>query len=367
MPQIRIATYNLNNLFERARLMQLEGFSGEGAKILADVQQLTGLLESDSYADPVGAEIIKLLEKYEFHKRNAPHPWFFINEVRGSLYIVKQDESGVKLAAKGRKGWVGWIELVRVPVNETSTDNTARVLKAVNADINCLVEVDSRLTLDRFNQTILKKIRPAYAHNMLIDGNDPRGIDVGIMTNFELRSIRTHIDDTYKAGNGKVVKAFSRDCAEYEVMLAADKPLWLLCNHFKSKSGNPKSNDARRTKQADRVQAILGRFDLTKELIVVAGDFNDTPTSKPLKKLLATANLFDVLTSPKFSGPRWTFDNGKDQFDYLLVSKPLFEQITAVGIERRGIFRVDTTPFPEVTNKITQASDHAAVWADFNL
>ena len=100
---------------------------------------------------------------------------------------------------------------------------------------------------------------------------------------------------------------------------------------------------------------------------MVAGDFNDTPTSKPLKKLLATANLFDVLTSPKFSGPRWTFDNGKDQFDYLLVSKPLFEQITAVGIERRGIFRADTAPFPEVTNKITQASDHAAVWADFNL
>ncbi len=367
MAKIRIATYNLNNLFERARLLQLEGFSGESAKILNDVQQLTSLLENDSYADPVGDEIIRLLEKYEFHLRDAPHPWFFINEVRGSLYTVKQDESGLKLAAKGRKSWVGWVELVRVPVNETSTDNTARVLKAVNADVLCLVEVEDRFTLDRFNQTILKKFRPAYAHNMVIDGNDPRGIDVGIMCNLEIRNIRSHIDDTYKAGNNKVVKTFSRDCAEYEIMLAADKPLWLLCNHFKSQSGNQASNNKRRTKQSERVRDILGRFDLTKDLVAVAGDLNDTPSKPPLKPLLSVPNLFDVLSSPKLEGPRWTYHNAKDQFDYLLVSKPLFDQLQAVGIERRGIFRKDTDPFPEVTNKITQASDHAAVWAEFNL
>jgi len=43
-----------------------------------------------------------------------------------------------------------------------------------------------------------------------------------------------------------------------------------------------------------------------------------------------------------------------------------------VAIERRGIFSADNfnsqfSHFLEVKNKTTQASDHAAVWARFNI
>lgn len=49
---------------------------------------------------------------------------------------------------------------------------------------------------------------------MLIDGNDDRGIDVGIMLKEEYRIVRmlSHVDD--KDDEGIV---FSRDCAEYEI------------------------------------------------------------------------------------------------------------------------------------------------------
>ncbi|HET7841209.1 MAG TPA: endonuclease/exonuclease/phosphatase family protein, partial [Terriglobia bacterium] len=105
---------------------------------------------------------------------------------------------------------------------------------------------------------------------------------------------------------------------------------------------------------------------------VVAGDFNDTPGRPPLAGLLQTPNLFDVLSSPLLNGPRWTYQDGKNQFDYLLVSKALYDRMQAVGVERQGIFDAKNFKgqfghFPEVTSKTNQASDHAAVWAQFNV
>jgi hypothetical protein len=51
----------------------------------------------------------------------------------------------------------------------------------------------------------------------------------------------------------------------------------------------------------------------------------------------------------------------------LLVSKPLFDLITEAGIERRGIFKKNNPSFSELKNKIEEASDHACVWASFNI
>ena len=60
------------------------------------------------------------------------------------------------------------------------------------------------------------------------------------------------------------------------------------------------------------------------------------------------------------------------QFDYLLVSDPLWAGVQAVGVERRGIYRQSaegdpTKMFPEVKGLTSQASDHGAVWADIEV
>lgn len=41
---LRVATYDVNNLFERAAVLELEGFSQQAAKMLQDVQRLNELL-----------------------------------------------------------------------------------------------------------------------------------------------------------------------------------------------------------------------------------------------------------------------------------------------------------------------------------
>lgn len=362
--KLKIATYNVNNLFCRANVLQLEGFSQVAAEVLADIQSLSTLLENTSYAGDTGKEIVKIISKYELDSTKRDK-WFSINEIRNKLYTVSNDL--VKLTAKGRKDWVGWVELKYDVVDEVSTENTGRVIKEIKPDVLCLVEVESRTALEKFNNTILKKLNAKYAHNLLIDGNDERGIDVGLYSKYPIQSVRSHIDDNYHAGN-QYYKIFSRDCPEYEVLLPNDKTLWMLCNHLKSKGyGSQTSNDAKRKRQANRVKDILQRFNLATDLVVVAGDFNDTPGREPLKNLLQTPDLFDVLASPLFQGERWTYQDKQGQIDYLLVSKALFDTLQSVGIERRGIFRNDIQHFPEVTDKTTQASDHAAVFAEFNI
>lgn len=376
--RLRIATFNANNLFRRPKVFQLEGLSAEAARVLEDVQKLETLLAKPNYSGATGTSIIGLLKKYEFDdsKLFPEKRWFQINEVRGRLFRIKKIGTGdrakpeIELVAKGRSSWLGWIELTRENVNAVSTDNTARVIQAVNADVLCLVEVEDRHTLDRFSRLTLSKFQAAFDHNLLIDGNDPRGIDIGLLSQFPIRSVRSHIDDVTEK---RRTPLFSRDCPEFEIELPGGRTLWLLGNHFKSQGyGLQKANDAKRKRQAQRVHEILRRFDLTRDLVVVAGDLNGTPTSVPLKPLLTTPGLLDVLKSPLPRGPSWTYHDGRQQIDYLLVSQPLFERLHSVGVERRGLFHKTNfggkfPRFPEVTDGITQASDHAAVWAEFEL
>ncbi len=375
---LRIATFNANNLFRRPKVFQLDGLSADAAKVLDDLQKLEALLAKASYSGATGTAIVGLLKKYEFDKSKLfpEQRWFQINEVRGKLFRVKRASPGanakpeIELVAKGRSNWLGWIELTRENVNAVSTDNTARVIQAVNADVLCMVEIEDRHTLDRFSRLTLKKFKTSFDHNLLIDGNDPRGIDIGLLSRFPIRSVRSHIDDLTKTRRTPI---FSRDCPEFEIELPDGRTLWLLGNHFKSQGyGAQTANDAKRKLQAERVREILRRFDLTRDLIVVAGDFNGSPTSTPLKPLLTTPGLFDVLKSPLHRGPSWTYHDGRQQIDYLLVSQPLFAQLRAVGVERRGLFHKTDFKgkfphFPEVTDEVTQASDHAAVWAEFEI
>ena len=366
MEKIRVATYNVNNLFERPKIMELNGFSEEAKIVLTDIEKLNGLLQHASYAGTTGEKILVILEKY-FHQR-ADNPWFIINEIRGKLFSRKRDGSGLSLVTKGRDSWLGWVELIKQRTNEVSIENTARVLNAVKADIVCTVEVDNRTALKNFNDLLLKDFSTAYQHTMLIDGNDDRDIDVGVLSNYEIESIASHIDDDYTNANGKKQKIFSRDCPEFKIKISNNKSLFLLCNHLKSKGyGTPAASNAKRKRQADRIAAILGKYDLANELVIVAGDFNDTPASTPLKNLLNHPDLFDVLNWQNFNCKRLTYHTGKDQIDFLFVSKPLFDSITEVQIERRAIFRRGNIAFREVTNHITETSDHACVWATFTI
>lgn len=162
-----------------------------------------------------------------------------------------------------------------------------------------------------------------YPFQYLIDGNDPRLIDVAVMSKVEAGNIRTHQFD--KIGNTKI---FSRDCLEIEYTIGGTI-LTLFINHFKSMLGGEAETDKRRKHQAERVVAIIkNKFgnNPSNENFIVMGDFNAEPTSNSISPLLSQPWVENVIARLP-ANEQWThFFNAQKsvaQLDYLLVSKKI--------------------------------------------
>jgi endonuclease/exonuclease/phosphatase family metal-dependent hydrolase len=369
---MRLASFNLENLFDRAKALNLDTFAA-GKVILDKFAKLNTLFEKPQYSAADKQVILAGLKDLGVLKDDNGGEFVCLRQNRGKL--LKRPPNGpVQVVADGRGDWVGWLELVTERVNEVATQNTARVIRDVNADVIATIEVDNRVAVQRFNSQSLPSVSGgSYPHVMVIDGNDDRGIDVGLMSRFPIGTMRSHVDD---ADNG--TRIFSRDCAEYQVLLPGGDRLLLLVNHLKSKGfGTPQESDARRLRQAQRVREI---YDARRKAglthIAVLGDFNDTPASAPLAPLLATgSNLRDVSAHPKFEsdGRPGTFGNGTkaEKIDYILLSPELFATVKHAAVFRKGVWggkNGNLFPhFPEMTKPIHAASDHAAIFVDLSI
>ncbi len=365
----RIATFNVENLFSRAKILNLHNPEVINGK-LKQVDELNTLIHKRSDFTP--AEKARIVALY-----HELRDYITVRENRGSKLF---NQNKTKVTAKSGKDWEGELDFKRDHFSKLARDNTARVIKTTKADVACIVEAEDRPALKAFDTDLLNN---RYAYEMLIDGNDPRGIDVGIYSRFPLGGVWTHIFD--KGPNNRTI--FSRDCPEYEVQLPNGQSLFVLCNHLKSKGYDTNGTaNARRKAQATAIADILAGYNLSTDLVVVAGDLNDTADSEPLQPLLGVPKLFDVLALqfPNEPRKRWTFSFKKEfnQIDYLLVSQPLKNALVAAGVERRGIYNLNKlttesqgtqhqvaieTEFDTVTHWTDAASDHGAVWAEFSI
>lgn len=98
----------------------------------------------------------------------------------------------------------------------------------------------------------------SFQHCMLIDGNDDRGIDVGICSQYPITEMISHVDDVYPGDDDTYIPVFDRDCPEFTVQLQKTQNVHVLCNHFKSKGyGGLADSAKRREQQAKRVAEIL--------------------------------------------------------------------------------------------------------------
>ncbi|MFJ4077978.1 endonuclease/exonuclease/phosphatase family protein [Streptomyces iakyrus] len=365
---IRIATFNTENLFRRPKVFRIPD-DKQRREVLDDYAELVSLLERETYDDDTKTRIAALLKKHRVHDSRKDRP-FFVNETRGQGTLFKTRGGGENvtfdIVAKGRSGWTGWVELVRDDLDWEAVHNTGRVIAEVDADILLTVEVEDRTTLRRFNEQVLGADlkKTPYPYDLVIDGNDPRGIDVGILSRHPVTSLRTHVFDPDPDRPGAYL--FSRDCPEYEIQLGST-PLWLLGNHLKSKSGDdPELRIAQARRVASIYQAALER----SPYVVVAGDLNDEPSSEAIRALLDTG-LRDVMSHPSYRGAPGTHGTGSSEgqkLDYVMLPPPLWEQVQHVEVERRGIWAPSTIKsFDTVTSKWNRASDHAAVYVDLDL
>jgi endonuclease/exonuclease/phosphatase family metal-dependent hydrolase len=206
---------------------------------------------------------------------------------------------------------------------------------------------------------------------MVVDGNDDRGIDVGILLKdgYAIEAMRSHVDDADTKG-----VIFSRDCIQYTITGPSQERVVVLVNHLKSKGfGSQSANDAKRRRQAARVARIYKDLRAAGEQhVAVVGDFNDFPTSPPLKSLLAQTDLRDITESPKFTADErpGTFKNAtkNEKIDYILLSPELFAKVSGGAIFRKGVWGGKNGTlfphYPTMTQAVEAASDHAAIYAD---
>jgi len=370
---LKVASYNLENLFMRPVVMNQQSLTTGRAALQAHAT-LNAILSKTAYSAADKKRIIELLKALKLDKKDDGGPYALLRQNRGHL-LKRPKSGGVEVVANGRGDWIGFVELKVEEVNEVATVNTARVINDVDADILGVIEAESRPALLRFSQNVIGKTlggRP-YAHAMLIDGNDDRGIDVAILTHagYDILSINSHVDDMDDTG-----RIFSRDCAHFEIATPHGTPVHVLVNHFKSKGyGTAADSNERRRRQAARVKAIYDKLRQTQELVAVLGDFNDTPESQPLAPLIGGTDLKDVSRHANFNsdGRPGTYANGTagNKIDYILLSPVLFANVKSAGVERRGVWGgIKGTLFPhypQVTRVAEAASDHAAIWADIDL
>jgi endonuclease/exonuclease/phosphatase family metal-dependent hydrolase len=367
---MRIASYNVENLFDRAKAFNDD--SPEAQKAIKLESELNGLFQKPQYKTADKQRMLALMAELGISKVDEG-PYVFLRKNRGNLIKRKKDGT-VEITASGRGDWVGWVEHKTVHVNDIAVMNTGRVLKDVDADIVAVIEAEHRIALKQFSDYVLKNVGGTpYPNVMLIDGNDPRGIDVGIMTkaNYTIGAMKSHVHDL--GANNKPI--FSRDCPEYCIETPSGENIWIIPNHFKSKFGgnNPASQSKRREQSARTAEIYQHLMNEGNENVIVLGDLNDTPDSKDLKPLLKDTNLKDVSEHPLFDTGEFkgmgTFGlgNDSDKIDYLLLSPALFDRVTACGLFRKGAWpgkRPRWEVYEELKTEAHVASDHHVIWCD---
>lgn len=373
---MKLASFNLENLFRRPTFMNES--SQLSQQILKDYYDLSGLIEKEEYTAEVKNTILSILKRYDGIIDNN-NPFIKLNEIRGPRFLHKNDDGlSIDWDIKGRTDWIGWFELNTAEVNVEAVKNTARVINAVGADVLGVVEVENRIAVNKFNENVIPQIGgQKYDYTMVIDGNDDRGIDVGIMTKhgYRISSIATHIYDGEEDEKGPI---FMRDCAEYTIQTPSGKPLLILVNHFKSQGGETDVSDAIRIREARQVRKIYEqKIKEGNEYIAITGDLNQDPEHFTLQPLLKEgSSLQDIMSHEKFYdkyGLRWTHKRGEDgsKLDYILLSPKLQDKVIKAGIERRGVWgKGNGEPyeqFPEMRNELDAASDHAALWVDLDI
>jgi endonuclease/exonuclease/phosphatase family metal-dependent hydrolase len=311
---------------------------------------------------------------------------------------VKYEEYVHPIGLASIKNRTGAIK--RKEITDVQRKNTALAILEHKPDILCVQEVESMAALRIFNQMYMKNY---YAYTMVIDGNDPRGIDVGVMITKELAdkvtALRSHCYDATDATkpvlhgtqkNTFLTKnaVFSRDCLEVEMDLQG-KPITLLVNHLKAQDRSPQSSGPRRLAQAKRVAQIVQQNQSNGRLPIVLGDLNIDIVQKnyddSLKPLFQnTPNLYDAIAEKVTAAQdRWThFQERKDKkgkpsggtvsrLDYILLDEGLKNNVSAVHINRKGLStackQYTGARYKGVAGEGTEASDHCPVVVELLL
>jgi hypothetical protein len=146
---VRLAAYNVENLFDRAKAMNLETWE-EGRPVLERFAELSRLLGEINYTAARKRRMVELMICLGLEESDTG-PFVILRRNRGGL-LRRPQTGGIVITADGRADWAGSLELRDEPINEEAMRNTARVMIDVKADVLGIVEAENRPSLGAFNE-----------------------------------------------------------------------------------------------------------------------------------------------------------------------------------------------------------------------
>lgn len=322
---VKVGTFNLNNLFSR--------FNFQGA---IDAIQSSGVAAA-------------MTIRYEFTDPEN----FRIRMFRGKLVEAKSAED---------------------------TETISQRILAMDVDVLAVQEVEDIDILKEFNRTHLSGL---YKHQVLIEGNDPRFIDVGLLSKLPVGPITSFQTAVHSQKPGE--RVFSRDLLEVEILdpTGSQKLFTIYNNHLKSHFGDEENNgqgkvenDTRRQQQSEKIAEIVSGRMRTNSKYIITGDMNDPPDAAPLQPMFTIDGnqLFNALANPQETrppkpetgghdpqSPAWTHRFKKsgqpprhELFDQIWLSPALAPAHQGAFIDRR-------------TKHGGDGSDHDPAWVELNV
>lgn len=358
---VRVATFNLNNLFDR---FNFHATIPERARLTATYRWRVDRHRTVVPRDPDAPDVFQ--EDGETIVRGA-----------GPSVKMELDSFNRVIRAKNR-------DHLNAVIART---------ELLAADVLAVQEVENLEALRTFNRLL----DSAYPFLSIIEGNDPRLIDVGVLSRFPLRRAISHRWEPDPFAATRFV--FGRDLLAVEIVDDHDEFLFTLwINHLKSKFVDPEledpqeiadaqnQNSARRRRQAEAIRSILRRYygnEIFSHRFLVLGDMNDAPNSSPLAPIrdpsLGLRDVFHAGANVSFEhaddrGPivrnaedqppseDWTHRHSRtnepdsyERLDQIWLSGALHESQTNAAIQRRTHW-----------NKAQAGSDHDPVWVELD-
>ncbi|HNO78485.1 MAG TPA: endonuclease/exonuclease/phosphatase family protein [Phycisphaerae bacterium] len=186
---------------------------------------------------------------------------------------------------------------------DSEIENLAKIIRQADADVVAFQEVENRGVLENFVATHLSGM--GYCDVVLIEGNNPRGIDVGLISRLPVGEVTSHRHVDFRSADGKDMR-FKRDLLQVSIEPEGYSPFDVFVVHLKSKHGGADESRPIRLGETLAIRKKLDRI-LTNDpqaLFVICGDFNDTFDSEPLQRLVGSGDtkltaFFDDLPEDK--------------------------------------------------------------------
>ena len=370
---MKIASYNIQNIFHRDTHL-IKRYMEDNEEVWA--QEFENLLIKRRSNEKDYDRMRELSILLGFQKP-AYEPYLRMRRKSGRLHIQK-GKSSREYKANHLTDWNGWIKLNSIPINDIAIQNKANVINDIDPDILLLQEIEDRTSLVEFNKEFLSNDDTVkYQQIIYLETNDMYGRGMGIVAKkgYEIKSIKTHINELDKNGNS----LFDFDFQEYEIKTPSGETLQLLATHLIEGPPNSEQSNSKRKIQSHKIAEVYKSLKKTNNLIAIIGTLNAPSYSDSISPLLKSVDLKDVSKHTTFDT-----DSNKNknlnfsrmdamgvnikQRDYLLFSSKLFKAVKNCGWYRKGIWnkkQPHREMYKSIQKEMHAASQHPLIWGEF--